>query len=242
MSKRIKSILALVLSLLLVCSIAVSVFADNGKTIRNVNEAYALVHGTDLIDIYTAKLYVGGKDAKDVYYVVCRGLDFTELDMSQPRSLANAIKIGLSNENNSYVRTLVSTVNTYVPAGAKLVFVGHSMGGMVIEQAIANSQLKAKYEILYSMSIGSPYILTKGSKEGYLVRIVDRLDPVPFLSIPLLANPLIGNVDLETSFKAPLVHFKSYEQGSCWRSYDALGVKGGGSYIVLGEQLCSLVA
>ena len=92
------------------------------------------------------------------------------------------------------------------------------------------------------MSIGSPYILTKGSKEGYLVRIVDRLDPVPFLSIPLLANPLIGNVDLETSFKAPLVHFKSYEQGSCWRSYDALGVKGGGSYIVLGEQLCSLVA
>ena len=233
MNKTLKAVLSLILSLVLVCSLASAVFAEGGRKISNVHEAYNLVVETDLIAIYKATLHRSSQ-AENVYYVVCKGLDFTAFDPSEPRSYANAIKIGLSCENNTYVKALIAAVKT-IPEGEKIVFLGHSMGGMVIQQAIANKEIKDKYDIVYSTAIGSPYILTAGSKEGTLRRVVDRLDPVPFLSIPLLVNPTIGNVSLETSFIAPLVHFRSYEKGSCWNAYDCLGVKGGGAYVELNE-------
>ena len=236
MKKTVKVALSLLLALVMVCSLAAAVFAEGGRTIRNVNEAYKLVVETNIIAIYDADLHTSEK-TENVYYVVCKGLDFSEFDPDEPRSYANAIKIGLSCENNSYAKTLAAAVKTTIPAGSKVVFLGHSMGGMVIQQIIANKEIKEKYDILYATAIGSPYILTCGSKEGNLRRVVDRLDPVAILSIPLLANPLIGNVSHETSFIAPLVHFRSYEKGGCWRSYDCLGVKNGGAYIELNNLL-----
>ena len=236
MKKAVKSALALILALVIVCSLAAAVFAEGGRTIRNVNEAFKLVVETNIIAIYDATLHTNAR-TEDVYYVVCKGLDFSEFDPDQPRSYANAIKIALSCENNSYAKTLAATVKANIPDGSKVVFLGHSMGGMVIQQIIANKEIKEKYNILYATTLGSPYILTSGAKEGNLRRVVDRLDPVAFLSIPLLANPLIGNVSLETSFIAPLVHFRSYEKGSCWRGYDCLGVKNGGAYVELNDLL-----
>lgn len=235
MKKTIRVIPALVLAFTLIFALSIPAFAAEGQTIRNVNETYKLVHGTELVAIYKAELYADGATAQDVYYVACRGLDFTELDPNQPRSYANAIKIGLSNENNSYVKKLSALVLEYVPQNSRLVLAGHSMGGMVLEQFIARKEIKDKYEILNTMSIGSPYILTSAAKEGRLIRMVDRLDPIPFLSIPLLANPYMGNVAQETSFQFPLVHFASYEKGECWSAYDALGYKNGNAYVVLKE-------
>ncbi len=239
MKKSVRSTLSLLFVVAMLCALAVPAFASGEQTIRNVNEAYKLVHGTELVAIYDATVYADGKTAENVYYVVCRGLDFTEFDPSQPRSYANAIRIGLSDENNTYVTALAKIVREQIPVGSKLVFVGHSMGGMVIQQAIARKEIKDNYDILYTLSIGSPYILTSSTKEGTLRRMVDRLDPIPYLSIPLLANPCIGGACLETSFKAPLVHFKSYEEGKCWQKYDALGLKNGSGYIVLNELLYS---
>ena len=236
MCKKAKVITSLILSLILVCSLSSAVFAESDRTIRSVQDDFALILDTDLIAIYDAQLHRNGK-SEAVYYVACKGLDFSAFDPELPRSYANAIKIGLSCENNTYVTTLAAAVKANIPEGAKIVFMGHSMGGMVIQQIIANPEIKERYEIVYSTALGSPYILTRGSKEGTLRRVVDRLDPVPFLSIPLLANPTIGNVSLETSFLMPLVHFRSYEKGACWRDYDCLGVKNGGAYIVLNELL-----
>ena len=239
MKKTYKAALSLILSLILVCSLASAVFAEGRRTISDVHEAYKLVVATNIIAIYDATLY-RNNTPEDVYYVVCKGLDFSEFDPNEPRSYANAIKIALSCENNSYAKTLAAAVKSTVPEGSKVVFLGHSMGGMVIQQTIANKEIKEKYDILYATTLGSPYILTSGAKEGNLRRVVDRLDPVAILSIPLLANPLIGNVSLETSFLAPLVHFRSYEKGGCWRSYDCLGVKNGGAYVELNNLLyCS---
>lgn len=239
MKKTVKAVLSLILSLVLICSLASAAFAEGGKTISDIHEAYKLVVATNIIAIYDATLY-RNNNPENVYYVVCKGLDFSEFDPNEPRSYANAIKIGLSCEKNTYASALAAAVKDNIPVGSKVVFLGHSMGGMVIQQIIANKEIKDKYDIIYSTAIGSPYILTGGSKEGTLRRVVDRLDPVPFLSIPLLANPAIGNVSLETSFAAPLVHFRSYEIGRCWNSYDCLGVKNGGAYVVLNELIyCS---
>ena len=233
MKKTAKTVMALILSLIMFCSLTAA-FAEGGQSVRNVNEAFALVRDTELIAIYDAELYRNGK-CENVYYVVCKGLDFSEFNPDQPRSYANAIKIALSCEKNSYITALISAVSSNVPAGAKVVFLGHSMGGMVIQQAIASKELKDKYDIVCSTTLGSPYILTGGAKEGTLYRVIDSIDPVAYLSIPLLANPCIGNVSVETSFLVPLVHFRSYESGWCWRSYDCLGVKNGGAYVVLND-------
>jgi len=230
-----KRTVSFILSLLFVCSIMTVAFADGPVTLTNVNEVSRLVYNTELIAIYDATLHTD-TDLK-VKYVVCKGLDFSEFDPDQPRSYANAIKIGLSCENNSYVNTLVNTVTANVNPGEQLVFVGHSMGGMVLQQAIANKSIKDNYEVVASLAIGSPYILTKGSKEGTFRRVVDKMDPIPVMSIPLLANNILGNVSLECSGLVPLVHFRSYESGKCWNSYDCLGVKNGGATISLNQKI-----
>ena len=232
-------IIAIVLIVVSVLTLALPAFATEGQTIRNENEAYKLVRDTQLVAVYDATLYADGKTPEDVYYVVCKGMDFTELDPTQPRSFANAVRIALSDENNTYVKKLTKIIKATVPEDSKLVLVGHSLGGMVIQQAIARKDMKDRYDILYTLSIGSPYILTCGAKEGTLRRMVDRLDPVPYMSIPLLANPCIGGACLETSFLSPLVHFRSYEDGKCWNKYDALGKKNGSGYLMLNELLYS---
>lgn len=239
MKKKLRSPLSLVFVAALLLALCLPAFACEGQKLTNVNESYKLVRDTELVSVYDATLYADGKTGESVYYIVCKGLDFTEFDPSQPRSYANCIRVALSDENNSYVKTIAKIVKTNIPEGSKLVFVGHSLGGMVIQQAIAREEIKDKYEILYTLSIGSPYILTSGTKEGTLRRMVDRLDPVPYLSIPLLANPCIGGACLETSFQTPLVHFRSYEKGSCWAKYDALGNKNGNAYVVLHELIYS---
>jgi len=222
-----------------------SSLATNAVTLSNVNDVYKVAHSTELVNIYKASTKNKGKIVESsLYYVVCRGLDLTETDMSKSRSIINAIKIGISNENNSYVKTVVDAVTSTVPVDSKIIFAGHSMGGMVIQQAIANDTLKDNYNILHTLSVGAPYIITSGEKEGSLIRAVDNLDPIPFVSIPFLANPLIGNIKTETSFKFGLVHFKSYDEGDCWDKYDALGnYKGKGKtgyQVVLNELVYSI--
>ena len=235
-----KRIISMLLCLALMCALAVTAFAEDGETvISNINEESALIYNTELIAIYEATLYADGKTAQDVYCVLCKGLDFSEFDPTEPRSYASCVLIALSNEHNAYTNELIGAIKNNVPAGSKLVLMGHSLGGMVIQQVIAQKEIKDNYQVLNTVAIGSPYILTCGSKEGFLRRIVDRLDPVPYMSIPLLANSYMGNAANETSFLSPLVHFRSYKDAKCWRVYDCLGTKNGSAYIVLNELIYS---
>jgi len=237
MRKNLKALISLILAVVMVFASTCMSFATigEGTRITNVNEAYKLVREVGFLGIYKASLNTKAQGNQEVYYIVCKGLDFTETDMSKPRSLANAIKIGLSSEDNTYVTTLVDTVLEYCTEDLPLVFVGHSMGGMVIEQAISKPEIKDKYEVLYAMAIGSPYIYTKNEKEGRLIRTVDNCDPIAYMSIPLLANPFVGEVKTESSMKLGLIHFRSYEEGSCWQKYDALGIRKGGSVVTINE-------
>ena len=229
-----KRFLCMLLGLILLGSLCVPVFAaEEATVIKNINEAAEAVYKTDFVAIYEAELYTDGAAPEDVYCVLCKGLDFSEFDPTQPRSYASCVKVALSNENNAYTKALVSLLEQFVPAGSKLVLIGHSLGGMVIQQVIAQNGVKERYEILNSVAIGSPYILTKTAKEGTLRRMVDCVDPVPYMSIPLLSNPYIGNACKEISGLSPLVHFRSYKDGECWKAYDCLGNKNGSAYLVL---------
>lgn len=238
MKKTAKSAVALLMSLVLICSLSAAVFAESGQTVSSVREAFSLIRSTRMFAIYDAELH-RNNSVENVYYVVCYGLNNNSLNTNDPQSLGTAIRISLSLENNTFAASLAATVKNNIPVGSKVVFLGASMGGMVIQQAIANKEIKDKYDIVYSTAICSPYILTVGSKEGTLRRVNDTFDPIAYLSIPLLANPLIGNVSQETSFVSGEVHINSYLYGDCWKNYDCLGVKNGGAYMVLNKLVYS---
>ncbi len=229
-----KKSIALLLCLVMVFALSVVTFADN-RVLTNINEMACAQRGNEDVCIYKAKLYEDGVNPTDIYLVVCEGMDFTTFDLLTARSITNATRIALSDEYNVYVREVVSMVLKYVPKGAKIVFNGRSMGGMVVEQTIAQKVIKDNYEVLYSLAIASPYIITKGCKEGTLRRFVDKADIVPYISIAGLANPTIGNVAIERSGYVLTVHMDGYIYGKCWQKYDALGVKNGKAKIELIE-------
>ena len=230
-----KKLICVLLSIITVLSLCVCAFAD-GQVIRNVNDVWNIGEGAEPA-IYKATLYTDGT-GKDVYCIVCDGMDLASFDPNDARSITNATKISLSVENNTYVKTVCSAIlNNIDEENASLVFLGRSMGGMVVQQVIAQSCIKDNYDILYSLAVGSPYILTKQSKEGVLRRVIDKLDIVPYLSITGLANPCIGNVSAEISGVFPFVHFNGYKTGACWRKYDCLGVKGGNAYLELSGKI-----
>ncbi len=237
MKRKIRSVLSMVFVLAMLLALAVPAFAVEKRSVRNINQVYGVVCETSLASVYSATLYADGKTAQSVYYVVCRGLDVSELDPSKPLSFASAVRISISDENNSYVTALAKIVRDNVPTGSRLVFAGHSLGGMVVEQAIARKEIKNNYQVLYSVTMGSPYILTRYSKEGTLRRMVDPLDPVPYLNISLLAVPSLSTACIESSRITPYTHTRSYGEGSCWAKYDALGKKNGSAYIELGDKL-----
>jgi len=234
-----KKIIALFLCLVLVVSCVPVVFAKEPvlQTVRTVNDVAALPEGADPVKILKGTLYVNG-NPEDVYAVITEGMDFTSVDLSEPRSMANAVKISLSNENNAYVNAVCEAVLEYVPKGSNLIFWGRSMGGMVLQQVIAQPCIKDSYNVLYSLAVAAPFIFTKGEKEGQLRRVVDRTDIVPFLSIAGLANPYVGDVSMENSGMVLLVHFYGYKLGRCWKSYDCLGKKGGDACFECTEVIC----
>jgi len=236
--KKIKRLLALTLAfgiILASTSLAFAVVGE-GTTIKNVNDGYKLVRQASFIEIYDATLRLNESDeGTNVYYIVCKGLDFKETDMSKPRSLASAVKMGLGSADNAYVKELVKFVVDNCSTNKKpLVFIGHSMGGMVVQQAIANDEIKNNFEVLYALAIGSPYIITDGAeKEGRLIRVIDNWDPIAYLSISLLTDPYAGEVHTESSLQFGLIHFRSYEKGKCWTKYDALGIRKGSSTVTI---------
>ncbi|MCR5699046.1 MAG: hypothetical protein K6G52_05310, partial [Treponemataceae bacterium] len=77
-----------------------------------------------------------------------------------------------------------------LPQGSNILITGHSLGGMIAQQAAAQDNVKNNYEVLNVVTYGSP-LLARDTREGELHRLCDRSDMVPLLS----TNTLAGNVD-----------------------------------------------
>jgi len=197
MKKLIKPLVAFALALVICVAMLVPAFSAEGKPIASVADAYNLVCGieegsdektNDFVNIYKGKC-----EGKDAYIIACRGLNVYGISPTDPRGYVTVVKAILSNENNQYVKKLVKAIKENCTEYKNLVFIGHSLGGMICQQVIAQREIKKNYNVLYTLAIGDPYILTSSLKEGYLERVIDTVDPVPYLSLLGLANPYIGN-------------------------------------------------
>ena len=145
------------------------------------------------------------------------------------------------NKENVYFDLVKQTVLAEVPAGSRLVFVCHSLGGMVAQQLRADNALKEQYEILHVLTAGSPFIMTKGG-EGTLVRLADQYDLIPLLSPATVLKPAaqFRQVCRENGgyvFNPDAAHNLSYLREDVWGAYDALGVKNGNTSLCFDASL-----
>ena len=151
------------------------------------------------------------------------------------------------NLSSRYYEMVRDAVLAHVPEGAKVVFAGHSLGGMVEQQLICTEAITSRYEVLNALNVGSPYVATDASKrEGTLVRFADRHDVIPKLG-PGVFLPG-GKTGLTVEDGGYLgdpdgAHNLSYRRGDLFGAYDALGVLNGGATLTVSlPEVVNLVA
>lgn len=176
-----------------------------------------------------------GKEVKTDVYVV--GLAGTEFMFNEPRGVITDLQVGFE-KDNFYIREIRKVVCNVVPRGANVIFTGHSLGGMVAQQASGDLVLKARYNIINTVSFGSPLINPIG-REGQVKRLGDKSDIVPYASAQTFLRPIhqIAGLNREDGGygikEFANAHMKSYLRREIWGAYDVLGVKGGDAKLIV---------
>jgi len=227
MKKLISALLVLVLLVSLVpCALA------DGETVTNTCAAeFMMIAGVKdsegPIHITKAQLTRNGNSDK-IYLVLLAGV---QSPLVNPNNLPSALTT-LFSAPSPYLNKVISLCLQNIPRGSKLVFVAHSLGGMVAQLFAATPSMKARYEILNITAFGSPLVNTKG-REGELHRLVDISDPMVNYSITGLRNYTCytsyedGGFDLFDMH----AHVYGYRSLETWGEYDCFGVKGGDAVI-----------
>ncbi len=238
--KRRLSFLAALLALVIVFTslFSIHVFADSTRTFTNAAEIYTYVrdgyNGGTLGPIsITQGTLKQGFSSKPVYLVTLSG---TELVLNQSTEVLTDLFCGFDLDN-AYYWNVVNVIQQNVPRGANIILAGHSLGGMVAQQVAANSTIKARYNVLNTVTFGSP-LLSVGNREGVVRRLGDVSDVVPFLSGRLFTNPITAIFGLNREdghyYGRPITaHNASYSRTDLWGNYDITGTKYGSAKLVL---------
>ena len=174
-----------------------------------------------------------GSSSKPVYLVTLSG---TELVFNQSTEVLTDLFSGF-NLKNAYYSNVVKVIKANVPKGANLVFAGHSLGGMIAQQVIADTSIKYNYNVLNTVTFGSP-LLAAGFREGTVRRLGDVSDVVPLLSSNLFVTPLrallgLNREDGRYYLKPVTAHKESYLREDLWGRYDVTGTKNGSAKLEL---------
>lgn len=129
------------------------------------------------VSIARATLTQGGKPIA-VHLVGISGLDLVK---GQSTSVANTLPVAFD-VNNPMFANAKAAILASIPKGANLVLAGHSLGGMVAQQLAADKDIQARYNVMHTVTFGSPKIET-GKLKGSIQRIAADPDFVT------LANP-----------------------------------------------------
>lgn len=173
---------------------------------------------------------------KPVYIVALSG---TELIWSnytglQSTGAATDLLCGF-NLSNPYIKAVVKVMNNNIPKGSDVLLYGHSLGGMIAQQAAADKTLKKNFNILNTCTFGSPSIKMLSFREGDVHRMCDKSDIVPVMSVYSLSILAVfqywgrerSTEDGRYNSDWLAAHNESYLREDVWGNYDVLGVKGG---------------
>ena len=173
-------------------------------------------------------------NTSDVYLVCLSG---TEMVENQSTGYWTDLLAGFEFDND-YSKNVVSTILANVPAGSNLVIAGHSLGGMVAQQVAADSSIKDAYNVMNTVTFGSP-LIEGFSREGTVKRLGDTSDVIPFASVSTINGGLIwqaaGLNREDGGYGTDLMgaHCESYARADVWGAYDVVGTKNGSAVLSL---------
>lgn len=202
-------------------------------TLRNVNEAMQFAASRETFEIHKAVLYAPGEDDKDVYLIALRGTD-RSFDKTDVLGIHSCLMAFLS-KPGIYFQTVKEEMLKVIPAGAYVVMIGHSLGGMIAQQIVADKELGDRCRFLNALNIGSPYVPVK-SRACPLHRMAERADIVPWLGFSVRANlfkakPVFKNDGYFGQIEK--AHTDAYRNSASWNPYDVFGVLNGGRVLVM---------
>ncbi len=141
-------------------------------------------------------------------------------------------------QTSPYLKQYMAVIKQNVPKGANLILTGHSLGGMVSQQAAANKTMQKNYNILHVVTWGSP-LIAKGQIEGQLHRMCAAGDVVPLMSEYTFTDTdaQFGDRNREEADVIPVIqsHVDGYNDKDAWKDYDAIGVKGGNAVLKMND-------
>ena len=238
--KAFKRLSALFMVALLVCCVFRPGFAYAADTVTCTNAAQVAQLVSDgynngekgPITITQGTLQTGS-GSKTVYLVTLSG---TELVFNQSTEYLTDLFSGF-NLKSAYYYNVVKVIKANVPKGSNLILAGHSLGGMIAQQVAADSSIKWNYNVLNTVTFGSP-LLAAGFREGTVRRLGDVSDFVPLLSSNLFVTPIRALIGLNREnggyyLKPITAHKESYLREDLWGKYDAVGTKNGNAKLVL---------
>ncbi len=187
------------------------------------------------IGIVEATLNQNGEE-KPVYIVALSGTELIWSDYTgiQSTGAVTDLLCGF-NLDNPYIKAVRNAMINNIPSNADVIFYGHSLGGMIAQEAAADSTIKRNYNILNTVTYGSPLIKLLSRREGVVRRLCDTSDIVPVLSVysltPLAVIQYWGSerYSEDGGYNSDWLaaHNESYLREDVWGNYDVLGIKGG---------------
>lgn len=134
------------------------------------------------------------------------------------------------NRSNAYKESGINAILETIPQGSDVYIYGYSLGGMVLQQIIADKRIKDNYDFKAAVAIGSPVTTISRQK---IVFIEDVNDLVPSLSAKsLLAGKLFRRYDThivrDGGYKTTAGgHALSYVDSDVWNDIDVFGTTQG---------------
>lgn len=236
MKKRISLALVTCLLVMMFGSITIMAETSNTVTYTQANEICTYVYQGYNEGVYgpiiiTKGTLKSGTSEKTVYLVTLSG---TEIVTNQSTGYMTDLLVGF-NQDNAYLKNTVNAIESQIPQNSDLILAGHSLGGMVAQQVAANSTIKSDYNVLNTVTFGSP-LISEGSREGTVKRLGDVSDVVPYLSATGNIVWQIAGLNRENGgygIDAYTAHVESYLRSDVWGKYDVLGYKNGSASLTL---------
>lgn len=206
---------------------------DYPDALHTLSDSMRFASSRASYEINKIMLFTPGCEAREVYLVALRGTD-QSWDKNDVLSIPVCLRAFL-NLDNIYFNEVKNAILNTVPRGASLVLVGHSLGGMILQQISADKETNEKYILLDLLNIGSPFVRTRGRKCPFR-RFAESADIVPWLGFSVAANIITNRpVFKSNGYFGNLLgaHTDSYRSSAAWRDYDCFGIYKGGNVIVL---------
>lgn len=206
---------------------------DGDEVVLNcIKDATVLCGLASASDEYRA-ICIGKLKNKPGYVISLGGTDLinAEENLGIKEDIQSAF-----NQYNEYMKNAIKAILETIPKGEDIYIYGLSLGGMVLQQVIADIDVKTNYNIKAAVAIGSPITDVNRQK---IVFIEDENDIVPNLSVKSMLLSMIyrkydTHIKRDGNYKTFIgAHALSYADSDVWNDVDVFGIVNGSNSLII---------